>query len=88
MGLFDWLRGLFDPGRFDLEELARRLDVSSDELLNLEPKYRHFTVPKPGAGYASFTSRIRSLSACSAASSAACCDVWLAIRRPRDSVPD
>ena len=50
MGLFDWLRGLFDPGRFDLEELARRLDVSSDELLNLEPKYRHFTVPKRGGG--------------------------------------
>jgi retron-type reverse transcriptase len=52
MGLWQKLRNLFEPdtGRFDVTELARRLDVPEDTLRTVQPAYRLFSIPKRGGG--------------------------------------
>lgn len=47
MGFFDFLRK--DSGRA-LDELAKRLGVSADDLMSLRPAYHSFTVPKRSGG--------------------------------------
>src|SRR5207245_5606427 len=34
------------PGNLNIDELARRLDVTADELRAVQPSYRRFTIPK------------------------------------------
>lgn len=58
MGLLDFLKRLFDTERqkysrkpvfedkWDVNELARRLGVSLDQLINLTPTYDQFSIPK------------------------------------------
>ncbi|MHC4147206.1 MAG: RNA-dependent RNA polymerase family protein, partial [Planctomycetota bacterium] len=58
MGLVDFLKRLFDTERgkyygrpvfedkWDVNELARRLGVSLDQLINLTPAYDQFSIPK------------------------------------------
>ena len=55
MGLLDLIKKLFGlevlpPGRFGIEELARRLDTPADGLACFEPTYRAFSIPKRGGG--------------------------------------
>jgi len=46
-----FLSKLFGGGAgHDVEELARRLDVSPDDLRNMQPAYAEFTVPKRSGG--------------------------------------
>lgn len=49
MGFFANLFKGTDKGK-DLEELARRLGLSTDKLINLRPSYTKFTVPKRSGG--------------------------------------
>ncbi len=46
-----WLRWLFGNSDDHVQELARRLDVPAQELLHLEPRYRHFRIPKRHGGH-------------------------------------
>jgi retron-type reverse transcriptase len=57
VALFDLLKRLFGggergygrakaPGNLNIDELARRLDVTADELRAVQPCYRRFTMPK------------------------------------------
>ena len=48
MGFWDWLKGK-DEGH-DVEELARRLGLSADELLAARPTYTSFDIPKKSGG--------------------------------------
>ena len=59
MGFRDLLRWLFGagdersdstPARFDLAELARRLDIPVEELRSVDRSYHEFTVPKRSGG--------------------------------------
>ncbi len=46
-----WFRWLFGSSGHNVQELARRLDVPAQELLHLEPRYRHFRIPKRRGGH-------------------------------------
>lgn len=47
MGILDFLRGIFVKGpELGVIELARRLGLTTVELLAVEPSYRRFTIPK------------------------------------------
>ncbi|MFH1732716.1 MAG: reverse transcriptase family protein [Planctomycetota bacterium] len=55
MGLLDFLKGLFGgeaepPGRYGLDELARRLDMPAEELKAFKPEYQVFRMPKRTGG--------------------------------------
>lgn len=53
MVLKNFFRGIFGGGRGegrDIEELARRLDMSADELRRVKPAYREVLVPKRRGG--------------------------------------
>jgi hypothetical protein len=50
MGLGDLLRGLFAGKGLGVEELARRLGMSPDDLRKVQPAYTEFTVPKRAGG--------------------------------------
>jgi len=58
MGLFDCIKGMLgrrakvsaSADRWNLEELARRLDIAPDELQNIKPTYSKFTIPKRSGG--------------------------------------
>jgi hypothetical protein len=55
MGLRDWWRRLrtwdWEPERFDLDELSRRLGVSLRPLLAVEARYHEFPVAKRSGGF-------------------------------------
>ena len=50
MGLGDLLRGLFASKGFGVDELARRLGITPDDLRKVQPAYTEFTVPKRSGG--------------------------------------
>ena len=50
MGLGSIFRRLFGGGGLTVEELARRLDLSPDELREFHPVYSEFTIPKRPVG--------------------------------------
>lgn len=50
MGLGDLLRSLFGGKGLGVEELARRLGMSADDLRKVQPAYTEFTVPKRAGG--------------------------------------
>ncbi len=52
MGFLDWFKRKAPqpPGRWGLDELARRLNVSPQQLQTMQPAYREFTIPKRSGG--------------------------------------
>lgn len=53
MGLMDNLRGFLGWGgqRLDMEELARRLGITSDVLHQIQPHYQRYKIPKRSGGF-------------------------------------
>lgn len=49
IALGSWLARLLDPGR-GVDELARRLGVDAARLMQIEPSYRSFDIPKRSGG--------------------------------------
>lgn len=53
MSVWNWCTRIISwaKGKYDLDELARRLDMSVEELKAFKPTYREFTIPKRRGGH-------------------------------------
>ena len=54
--MLDWLLTILGLNRgYDVDELARRLDVSVEKLKSIQPSYREFNIPKRSGGTRTIT---------------------------------